>query len=254
VRVDDRIAKSGAIDPVMIGRTMYFKFTSFNLWGGGQQTLDAVTAWPYVITGSMAGLQPQPGTALLRLSPASTIVQADAVGGVLDWSPAASVATVLASDGTDQTGDFTYSIQSATNVVASLSGTLGNRLTITGWASGVVDAEYRNALIQLHGYPGAADASQYGRSPRVLNAGVSFVNSATPVGDGFMRLGAVPWRSSVSGHGMVVVGDLPSSALADTTLVDVSGQPWDMSCWVRVNSPGASGPSSWTLPARPLPN
>lgn len=58
VRVDDAIIKSAPLDLSMIGKTIWFKFTSFNVYGGGAQTLDEVTAWPYTINGSMAKLPP----------------------------------------------------------------------------------------------------------------------------------------------------------------------------------------------------
>lgn len=58
VRVDETIVKSEPLDLAMIGKTIYFKFTSFNIWGGGRQTLDGVAAHSYVITGSMAKLPP----------------------------------------------------------------------------------------------------------------------------------------------------------------------------------------------------
>lgn len=62
VRVDDAIAKSGPLDLALIGKTVFFKFTSFNIYGGGQQTLDSVAAVPYVITGYMAKLPPSQPT------------------------------------------------------------------------------------------------------------------------------------------------------------------------------------------------
>lgn len=51
VRVDDSIAKSGPLDLTMIGKTIYFKFTSFNIFGGGEQTLADVGDYPYTIGG-----------------------------------------------------------------------------------------------------------------------------------------------------------------------------------------------------------
>lgn len=50
-RVDDAIARSGALDPALIGTTVYVKLTSFNVFGGGQQSLADVAATSYVISG-----------------------------------------------------------------------------------------------------------------------------------------------------------------------------------------------------------
>ena len=58
VRVDDSIVKGDPLDPSMIGRTIYFKMTSFNIYGGGEQALADVTAYPYAIQGTMLKLPP----------------------------------------------------------------------------------------------------------------------------------------------------------------------------------------------------
>jgi hypothetical protein len=58
VRVDERIGRSEPLDLDMVGKTIHFKFVSFNVWGGGRQTLDEVAAYPYTITGSMVKLPP----------------------------------------------------------------------------------------------------------------------------------------------------------------------------------------------------
>lgn len=58
IRVDDAIAYSDALDLAMVGKTLYFKFLSYNRWGGGKEQLAGVTAYPYTITGVMAQLPP----------------------------------------------------------------------------------------------------------------------------------------------------------------------------------------------------
>ena len=59
-RVDDAIAKSGPMDLSMIGKTVYFKFTSFNFYNAAEESLASVTAFSYVVTGAMANLPPPP--------------------------------------------------------------------------------------------------------------------------------------------------------------------------------------------------
>jgi hypothetical protein len=58
VRVDDAVAKSGPLDLGLIGSTIFFKFTSFNVYGGGEQDISTVTAYQYTITGAMQKLPP----------------------------------------------------------------------------------------------------------------------------------------------------------------------------------------------------
>lgn len=59
VRVDPpQLAKSDALDLSMIGKVIYFKFTSFNIYGGGEQSVAEVPAYNYTISGYMAKLPP----------------------------------------------------------------------------------------------------------------------------------------------------------------------------------------------------
>ena len=54
-RLDSSIM-SVPYDATRIATTVYFKFTSFNSWGGGQQDLSTVPAYPYTIQGPIGGL------------------------------------------------------------------------------------------------------------------------------------------------------------------------------------------------------
>ncbi|MGV0960106.1 MAG: phage tail protein [Limnohabitans sp.] len=54
IRIDDAIVDSEALDASMIGKTIYFKFIGFNLFGGGLEDIASVTAYPYVVTGNGA--------------------------------------------------------------------------------------------------------------------------------------------------------------------------------------------------------
>lgn len=53
VRVDDRVLRSDDLDSTMVGKTIYIKVCSFNLYGGAQQGLADVSATTYVVTGLM---------------------------------------------------------------------------------------------------------------------------------------------------------------------------------------------------------
>jgi hypothetical protein len=58
VRVDGAVSASGQLDLAMIGRTIYTKFTSFNIYGGAEQSVADVPAYAYTVTGAMALLPP----------------------------------------------------------------------------------------------------------------------------------------------------------------------------------------------------
>jgi len=58
VRVDDAVGRSGPLDLSLIGETIWFKFTSFNVYSRAEQALADVSAYTYTITGAMAELPP----------------------------------------------------------------------------------------------------------------------------------------------------------------------------------------------------
>jgi len=58
VRVDDAIARSGPLDLGFIGKTLYMKFTSFNIYGAAEESIAAVPAYSYLVTGALAKLPP----------------------------------------------------------------------------------------------------------------------------------------------------------------------------------------------------
>lgn len=58
VRLDDSIVSTGPLQASMIGQTTYWKFPSFNIYGGGQQSLTDVNPYTYTVRGNMAQLPP----------------------------------------------------------------------------------------------------------------------------------------------------------------------------------------------------
>lgn len=58
VRIDSAIARSEPLQPSQVGQPLYFKFTSFNVYGGGEQALEDVQAYAYTPTGYMFKLPP----------------------------------------------------------------------------------------------------------------------------------------------------------------------------------------------------
>jgi hypothetical protein len=52
IRMDSQVIESDALADTMVGQSLYFKFQAFNTFGGGMETLDALPAYQYAITGS----------------------------------------------------------------------------------------------------------------------------------------------------------------------------------------------------------
>lgn len=80
VRLDSSVT-GVPYDKTRIGTTVYFKFTSFNAWGGGQQDLSTVTAYPYTIQGPIGGI---PGDASLIDTKSWIVGGADSQGNYTD--------------------------------------------------------------------------------------------------------------------------------------------------------------------------
>lgn len=77
--VDASLGSSGPLDEEMVGKTIYFKFVSFNVFGGGVQSLADVSAYPYTITGRFRWLRKQS-------MPNNRIQNADFYWGIDDWT------------------------------------------------------------------------------------------------------------------------------------------------------------------------
>jgi hypothetical protein len=90
VRVDGAVAKSGALPLDMIGRQLYFKFTSFNRTGGAKQTLDECSEYLYTVTGEMVALPP---AAITSMSAASRVFGID-----LSWVVPARASRIRATE------------------------------------------------------------------------------------------------------------------------------------------------------------
>lgn len=63
-RCDSSIFKGAALPLDQIGKTLYFKFTSFNIYLSGEQSLADVPAYTYLVRGNIASIPPSPPTGL----------------------------------------------------------------------------------------------------------------------------------------------------------------------------------------------
>ena len=205
----------------------------------GNQSAAAATAAAVV---DAAGLV-QTGSFQLRLIPSTMSVTATAAGTVTSWAPAKTTAQVIDPDGVDVTANWGYAITSLTNVTGTIGGTLNNEVSLTGFASGVTQGDYANALLQVHGYPSAADTSQFAHVPVIVGAGVTFGTTTPVVGNGYLVIPAGNWSgvtayAAAGGTGTTGVrfGGSDYISSVGRGLVDLSGEPWEISCWVRVQS------------------
>lgn len=64
---DDQVAKSGPLDLSYVGKTIYFKFTSFNVFGGAEEDISAVTAYSYTVTGKHSGVETPSGLTITEV-------------------------------------------------------------------------------------------------------------------------------------------------------------------------------------------
>lgn len=65
VVVDGALGTSGALDRELIGKKVWFKFPSHNVFGGGVQSLATVPAYEYTVRGRFVGLKDRPSPANL---------------------------------------------------------------------------------------------------------------------------------------------------------------------------------------------
>lgn len=150
VRVDDGIGKSGPLALSMVGKTIYFKFTSFNIYGGSEQALADVSAYSYAITGYMA----QRGTARPKLVTLTADRQTVTYDGTGALAPATQTTTFTITGQNLTSGTFTVSLTDATgttlnaNTYLTGSGTVtpsGNTFTQTGTTFTLTAAAFTTA-------------------------------------------------------------------------------------------------------------
>ena len=150
IRVDGAIVYSDTLDLSFIGKTIYFKFLSFNIYGGAKTDLASATAYSYTILGNMAKLAPALVTGLTATNSANCIF--------LSWT----------SPTTDLNFDHVEIWSSNTNVSPSTGGTVAMLLTTSIGlvrfysdylgASGVTKY-YWLRTINKKGYPSAFTSS-----------------------------------------------------------------------------------------------
>ncbi|KRB18654.1 phage tail protein [Rhizobacter sp. Root16D2] len=195
VRVDTAIGKSGPLELSFIGKTVHFKFTSFNIFGAAEQSLAEVQAYDYRVTGAMAALPPSAPTDVsasfepfgVRLKCAKN-AEPDVVG--YEWRVSAGQgATWSTAQVLEQLGGTSHlwAVQASGAFMAWVAAVdaLGNRSaptsvagTVTAPAISALSATITGSDLQLDyaGVPGAFAISGY-----ELRFGDSFA-TATVVG------------------------------------------------------------------------
>lgn len=261
VRVDDALAKSGPLDLSMVGQTIYFKFTSFNIYKVAEESLATVPAYPYAVVGSMANLPPPPFDNFLVLAQPDGTRQYNfsyAIGAPVDWLGA----EIRYVSGTTSTPDWasmtplqdtaTYYTHSPVELNAPLSGVytfacksldhLGNEssylvrnITLPNRRLGNVFDEFfegpdgwlgtRTGCQMQDGYLQAIDSTTWATLPSTWSAWTRWnVTPATPI----------TYTSPVRDFGTVVAGQVNSVVDADGTVLQeiatsANGTTW--SAW-----------------------
>ena len=123
VRIDDRVARSGPLDPSMVGQDLYIKCLSFNLYGAAPQSLAEVSPVVYNVTGQPASYNPGIGGKGVQLKASSLLFQLPKAGGI---NPAAITFTAERKGGLLGAATFTVPAGGAT-----LTGT-GDTRTLAG--------------------------------------------------------------------------------------------------------------------------
>lgn len=95
IRVDERVVMSEELDRSMVGKTVYIKVCSFNIFGAKQQSLADVSATTYTITGNMLALRQLVTTGELAANAATRVEAASDPGPFLGTSGNTHVNDVL---------------------------------------------------------------------------------------------------------------------------------------------------------------
>lgn len=164
-RLDANIASSGKLQRSIIGQPTYWKFTSFNKYGGGQQSLVDAVEYTYTPTGNMALLPPS-DVPSLEISGKTlswqTVVARDLAGYILRFNygsnPAWSTATPINSGVITQSPfDWTLRPAGAVTVLIKAVDTTGNEsVQATPLYTDLGDPAIANIVEELHFHPAFA--------------------------------------------------------------------------------------------------
>lgn len=184
VRIDDAIVKSGGLDVSYIGKRIWFKLTSFNVFGAAEESLADVAAMPYDVTGGFA--QAAPGTAgrglVLKASalavkqdsggsrlPAAITLTAELKGSLLgspSWTVVSGAAT-LSGTGLQRTVAAS-SITGPARIRVALTdevATYADEVTLTVLSDGAAGADgAKYALVSLYQWATVQPAAPNGQS------------------------------------------------------------------------------------------
>lgn len=94
VRLDDALVKSGPLDPDLIGKAIYFKFQSYNVFGSGYAALEDLPVYTYTLSGYGATGQPVSGLRAVAV-PGSSVLMS------VSWDASPGATSYLI----DQSGD-----------------------------------------------------------------------------------------------------------------------------------------------------
>lgn len=129
VRLDDALAKSQALSPALIGQTLYFKFTSFNVFGLAEQALDEVTPYNYEVTGQFYLAATAAAELYVAKTASSAALEVVPVGTPIPWAFGTSPgAKYLAMDGA------TYAVDDYPELGALYGGAAGGSFAIADWS------------------------------------------------------------------------------------------------------------------------
>jgi hypothetical protein len=233
VRVDDAVLRSGPLDSSMVGRTIYLKLTSYNVFGAAEESLASVGAYSHVIAGAFRTPPQTTGGEALNANPAANDPNAWTIEGAqvkfirTQAAGAVGAEALGAASGTNQ---YVWSRETIPlnpartySLTANLAADTGNNrhvyLTVrmfradgselvgadTGWGGSYAGYVY--------GAPPSPDDGEFRRYGADFGAGVG--GRAIPADVAWCRVG-VWFQYSGSGSSAVL------QAAQDVRLVDVT--------------------------------
>lgn len=168
IRMDDSIAYSDSLDLSTIGKTLSFKFASFNIYGGAKQNLASLSAYTYTVRGNMAKLAPALVSSLSANNSQNSIF--------LSWNSPVSDANL----------DHVEIWSSTTNVAPGIGGSVAALLTISAGPVGFyadylgssgITRYYWLRTINPQGYPSAFTSSVTGTTGSTTMGNNSITNA-----------------------------------------------------------------------------
>ena len=148
VRCDDGIVKSGQMDKSYVGKTIYVKLTSFNIYRAAEESLASVSAFTYAITGANIANADVSAAAAAASAAATTASNASTTAGTAQAAAQAANTAAVAAQATANTAVTNAAAAQATANTAATNASSANTALANLASDNILSPSEKPSVVQ----------------------------------------------------------------------------------------------------------